>query len=170
MKYRTMMREYSRKKNEKRESQMRKTEKVELTTLCMVCADDKILMQNRVKNDWKGYTLPGGHIEPGESIVESAVREIKEETGLTIKNLKLCGVKQFPIEDGRYLVFLFRTNEFEGELVSSEEGQMQWVERSRLQEYPLVDDFAELMQVMESENLNEFLYIVDEDEWSVRIR
>ncbi len=59
-----------------------RTEMVELTNLCMIKDGDKYLLQNRVKKDWQGYTFPGGHIEPGESIVQSAIREVKEETGL----------------------------------------------------------------------------------------
>lgn len=77
---------------------MSRTEQVELTCLCMIYKDDMILLQNRIKKDWQGYTLPGGHIEPGESFVDAVIREMKEETGLTIKNPKLCGIKQFPIE------------------------------------------------------------------------
>lgn len=42
---------------------MSRTENVELTTLCLIYKEDKILLQNRVKKDWKGYALPGGHIE-----------------------------------------------------------------------------------------------------------
>lgn len=85
-----------------------RTEQVELTVLCLIHKDGSYLLQDRVKNDWKGYTLPGGHIEPGESIVEAVIREMKEETGLTIKNPRLCGVKQFPIDGGRYIVFLLK--------------------------------------------------------------
>ena len=44
---------------------MAKTENVELTVLCLIQDGDKILLQNRVKKDWKGYTLPGGHVEGG---------------------------------------------------------------------------------------------------------
>ena len=77
---------------------MKRTEEVELTVLCLLEKDNKILLQNRVKDDWRGFTMPGGHIEPGESIVDAVVREMKEETGLTVLNPKLCGVKQFPIE------------------------------------------------------------------------
>lgn len=101
---------------------MSRTENVELTTLCLIYNGNKILLQNRVKKDWRGYTLPGGHVEENESFIESVIREMKEETGLTIYHPQLCGVKQFPIENGRYVVFLFKTNQFEGELLSSEEG------------------------------------------------
>ncbi len=79
-----------------------RTENVELTVLCLVHQNGKYLVQDRAKGDWKGIALPGGHIERGESIVDAVIREMKEETGLTIRNPRLCGVKQFPIADGRY--------------------------------------------------------------------
>lgn len=144
-----------------------RTEQVELTVLCLIHTEDSYLLQDRVKNDWKGYALPGGHIEPGESIVDAVVREMKEETGLMIKAPRLCGVKQFPIEGGRYIVFLFETDQFEGELVDSDEGKMYWVKRSELLNVDLVDDLDELIEVMLSNTLTEFQYVVENDEWIV---
>lgn len=134
--------------------------------------DDKILLQDSVKNDWKGFTLPGGHIEIGESIVDAIIREMKEETGLTVVNPKLCGVKQFPIKDGkyengRYLVFLFKANEFYGDVVSSEEGSMHWIRKEELENVNLVSDFNELLNVMPDDNLSEFQYIVENDVWKI---
>lgn len=149
---------------------MSKTERVELTTLCMVCRGNEILLQNRRKEDWRGYALPGGHIEPDESIVDGVIREMREETGLTILRPKLCGVKQFPIEGGRYLVFLFKTEEFEGTLRSSEEGEMEWVSRNRLGNLPTVPDFAELLQVMEQDDLTEFLYVDNGNGWEAVLK
>lgn len=144
-----------------------RTEQVELTVLCLIHTEDSYLLQDRVKNDWKGYALPGGHIEPGESIVDAVVREMKEETGLTIKAPRLCGIKQFPIEGGRYIVFLFETDQFEGELVDSDEGKMYWVKRSELLNVDLVDDLDALIEVMLSNTLTEFQYVVENDEWIV---
>ena len=69
---------------------MRKTETVELTVLCLIEDENKILLQNRVNKDWQGYALPGGHVEPGESFVDAVVREMKEETGLTVINRDLA--------------------------------------------------------------------------------
>ena len=149
---------------------MRKTEPIELTVLCLIEDVGRILLQNRVKNDWHGYALPGGHVEPAESIVDAVIREMKEETGLTVLSPRLVGVKQFPIESGRYLVFLFKATRWTGELRSSEEGHMEWVEYSRLPELQTVDDFDELLRVINNPELTEFQYLVSGDDWAVSIK
>ena len=147
-----------------------KTEKVELTVLCLVEDGNKILLQNRVKNDWKGYTLPGGHVEKDESFVDAVIREMKEETGLDIKKPKLVGVKQFPIKYGRYIVFLYKTNEFYGKLQSSNEGEMEWVEYKDISKIKTVQDFEDLLKVMNSNELSEFQYVVKDDIWNVVLK
>lgn len=149
---------------------MKRTENVELTTLCMVTDGDRILLQNRVKEDWQGFTFPGGHVENGESFVDAVIREMKEETGLTVISPKLAGIKQFPIEGGRYIVLLFKATQYEGELHSSEEGKMEWIERSRLSQIKTVDDFAELLKVMDDPDLTEFQYLVNGDDWTISIK
>ena len=85
---------------------MSRTENVELAVVCLLEDGGRVLLQNRKKEDWHGWALPGGHVEPGESFVDAAIREMQEETGLTIRNPRLVGVKQFPIEAGRYVVLL----------------------------------------------------------------
>jgi 8-oxo-dGTP diphosphatase len=148
---------------------MSKTENVELTVICLIYKENKILLQDRIKRDWKGYTLPGGHLEKDESFVTAVIREMKEETGLTITNPVLCGIKQFPINNGRYLVLLYKTNEFEGDLTSSEEGKMEWVDRENLSNFNLVNDFFDLLKVFDDNNLSEFHYIVDGEQWAVEL-
>ena len=149
---------------------MQKTENVELTVLCLIEDNDKVLLQNRIKNDWKGYALPGGHVEPGESFVDAVIREMKEETGLKIIEPRLVGVKQFPIDNGRYVVFLFKATQWTGDLSSSDEGQMEWIEYQRMPEIKTVDDFSELLNVINDPDLTEFQYLVSGDNWTVSIR
>lgn len=149
---------------------MSRTENVELTVCCLIHNENQFLLQDRIKEDWKGFTLPGGHVEKGESFVDAVIREMKEETGLTVLNPKLCGVKQFPIEEGRYIVFLFHTDEFTGELVSSEEGAMHWVDKDKLSSVNIVSDFNELLQVMFGENLSEFQYVVEDGKWKIVLK
>ena len=90
------------------------TEHCELTNLCMLTDDEgRILVQDRTDPSWPGICFPGGHVEPGESFVESVIREVREETGLTILDPILCGIKQFPLQGGgRYVLLLFRASRY----------------------------------------------------------
>ena len=146
------------------------TENVELTVLCLIQDKNRILLQNRVKEDWKGYTLPGGHVETGESFVDAVVREMKEETGLHITNPRLVGIKQFPIENGRYIVLLFKSADYCGDLISSDEGKMEWVDVDKLSEVNVVEDLPELLKVMNDPNLNEFQYTIENGEWNIHTK
>lgn len=109
---------------------------IELTNMCMIYdkTNNKVLVQERTKS-WKGISFPGGHVEDGESIVESTIREIKEETGLTISNLKACGVIYLYNEENqdRYFVFNFKTDTYSGELIDeTDEGKVYWVDVEKL--------------------------------------
>ena len=70
-------------------------EKVEFTNMCMVCDKNKVVVIDRKKKDWPGITFPGGHVESGESFTDAVIREIQEETGLTIYSPRLCGIKDW---------------------------------------------------------------------------
>ena len=134
-----------------------------LTNLCLIedSTSNKVVLQYRSpeKNNWSGYAFPGGHIEEGESLVESVIREIKEETGLTISNPQLAAVKNWQLEDGtRYIVFCYKATEFTGQLRSSEEGEVSWVEKDQLEKLDLSYDMLPLLEVMEDPDLSEYYY------------
>jgi len=149
---------------------MAREENCILTNMCMIYDGNRILVQDRMNPDWPGITFPGGHIESGESFVDAVIREMKEETGLTIVNPKLCGIKQFPIDGGRYIVLLFKAEEFSGELVSSEEGQMEWIHRNDLENINTVNDLKELLYVMEEDSMTEFQYVIEDKKWIAMLK
>ena len=139
---------------------MSRSEQAIFTNMCMIYDDaGNILVQDRKKKDWPGLCFPGGHVEPGESFVKSVIREVWEETGLTIENPQICGTKQFQTRNGeRYVLLFYKTNRFHGELKSSEEGEVFWIPRNQLTNYKLANDFTEMVQVMERDDLSEFYY------------
>ena len=140
-----------------------------LTNMCMIYDGNRILVQDRKNPDWPGITFPGGHVEPKESFVNSVIREVKEETGLDIANVQLCGMKQFPLEEKncRYIVLLYKTDTFFGELKSSEEGEVFWIEKDELNNYVLADGFEAMLEVFESDTLSENYAWIENDDWKV---
>lgn len=148
---------------------MSRTEDVELTNMCMICdGKGNVLVQNKTNHPtWRGWNFPGGHVEKGEYITPSVIREMKEETGLTIENPRLCGIKEFhKSKDGkRYIVFLYAANRFSGELKASDEGEVFWYPLSELPlSKELIDGFGEMLSVFTSDEINEVYYLRCGDE------
>lgn len=141
-----------------------------LTTMCMIYDDaGNVLVQERMKKDWPGITFPGGKVEQEEPFMTCVKREVLEETGLQIDHVSLCGVKQFQTaKDERYIVFLYKTNCFQGTLHSSSEGPVYWVKRSELANLPLASDFIEMLPIFEDENYSEFYYNRN-DNWKIHL-
>lgn len=148
---------------------MARQELVTLTNMCMIYDDQgNILVQDRLDPDWPGVTFPGGHVEPGESFIHAVIREVWEETGLTIEKPQLCGLKQFVDDnDTRYIVILYKTNRFSGELRSSEEGKVFWIKRNELENYRLPESFDQMVLLFENNDLSE-QYIHEENDELIR--
>ena len=126
----------------------------------MICdGNGNVLVQDKKSKSWGGICFPGGHVEEGESFFSSVIREIREETGLEITSPKLCGVKQFCDGDERYIVFLYRTDSFSGEIQSSEEGRIFWMPRQDLEKSNLAPRFMDMVRVFENDELDEVHYI-----------
>ena len=151
---------------------MSRTTPTILTNLCMVedLENGKVVLQYRSPErykKWSGYAFSGGHIEEGESLAESVIREVYEETGLTIADPKLVAVKDWePEEGGRYIVFCYKATEFTGQLRSSEEGEVSWVKKDQLEKLDLSYDMLPLLEVMEDPDLSEYYYRKrTDDDW-----
>lgn len=145
-------------------------ERVELTNMCAIIDEktQKVVVQERIKS-WMGISFPGGHVEKGEALVPSTIREIKEETGLDIRHLKLCGIKNWfePDKNRRYMVFLYSTTDFSGELIEeTSEGKVYWEKIERLPELNLASGFAEMAQMMLGSSYTEFSYEIKQERWT----
>ena len=139
---------------------------VTLTNMCMVRNGEYVLVQDRTDPHWPGITFPGGHIESGESFAASVIREVYEETGLTIENPRLCGVKEWENSDGsRYIVLLYKADRFSGKVRSSPEGKACWAALSSLPSLRLSLDFEKLLEVFLRDDLSEFYFEQTPEGW-----
>ena len=102
---------------------------VELTNMCMIYDNPgNVLVEEKLVHNSKGLIFPGGHGESNESVADSLIRELQEETGLTISDLQFYGVKDWIEFDGsRYMIFLYKTNTYFGNIHSSSEGKIFWM-------------------------------------------
>lgn len=140
-------------------------EQVILTNMCMIQNGSKVLVEDKVSKWGCGIIFPGGHVEKHEPVVDSVIREMKEETGLTIQNPRLCGIKEWINEDGsRYVVFLFRANSYSGELASSEEGQVFWVEKEEVLKMNWIWHLDGILAVMDQDSPAE-LFLDSANDW-----
>ena len=144
---------------------MSRIEKVEFTNMCMICDGDRVVVIDRQKQDWPGVTFPGGHVEEGESFTDAVIREVREETGLTIRSPKLCGIKDWYEDKCRYVVLLYKASVFEGELVSSDEGKVWWADIDELPKLKLSLDMRDMLRVFADDDLSEFFYYQNGDKW-----
>ena len=130
-----------------------------LTNMCMVCDGENILVQDKINSSYTGVTFPGGHIENGESITESMIREIYEETGLTIADPHLCGIYDWICGDGtRYFVFVYKATQFSGTLHSSDEGAVRWIKKETFLQEKLAHGMDKVFEIIEGGRYTECFY------------
>ena len=149
---------------------MHKTEKCILTNICLIYKGDQILVVDRKKEDWPGLTFPGGHVEKDEDFNASVIREVKEETGLTIRKPILCGIEEFKTrEEDRYLMLYYKTDQFSGKIRSSSEGEVFWINKNDLNKHKLSLDLKRIYKIMMSDELSELIYYEKDGKWRSKI-
>ena len=151
---------------------MRTPETVIFANMCMICDGlGNVLVQDRVDPKWSGITFPGGHVEPGESFTDAVKREVLEETGLKISEPRLCGIKDWIEEDGtRYVVHLYQTDKFEGEVISSEEGRIFWLPLRDLPQTKLASGMDLMLKVFCEDSLSEMFFCKKNGAWETVLK
>ena len=150
---------------------MARTEVVTITNMCMVYNGTKVLVQEKIDDDYCGITFPGGHVEKGESFTDAVIREVLEETGLKIFSPVLCGIKDWSNDDGsRYMVLFYKTDKFEGILSSSEEGEVRWMELKEMRKSNLADGMDKMLEVFLNESISEYFFYKENGEWKEELK
>ena len=142
-------------------------EKAIFTNMCMIYdGRGNVLVQDRVDPDWSGITFPGGHVDAGESFTDSVIREVFEETGLTVSNLQMCGIKDWTNSDGsRYVVLCYKTDCFKGEPKSSDEGEVYWTSLKDLVNKNLVEGMESMLNLFVDDNITEYYFYKENGKW-----
>ncbi len=133
--------------------------KIKLTNMIMIQnPETKEVVVQRRKKYWCGITFPGGHLENGESLYDSAVREVKEETGLTVKNLKPCGLVNWYNDEthDRYIVHFYKTTDYEGKLIKeTDEGEVFFTSLESINEMTLSPNFDKYLKIFLNDDISE---------------
>lgn len=152
---------------------MDRLQKTEIVNMCMIFKDDFVLVQDKIDSDYSGLAFPGGHVEIGESLTDAVIREVFEETGLTIASPRLCGTKDWVNDDGsRYLVLFYKTDKFNGEIRASNEGEIFGMKLDELMSMGdhLSLDMKDMIKVFTNDDLSEFFYYKDKDQWKYKLK
>lgn len=128
-----------------------------LSTLCYIEKDEQYLMLHRTvkendinKDKWIGV---GGHFEEGESPEECLLREVREETGYTLTDWKYRGIVTFLYgEDVTEYMSLYTADGFEGEAIPCDEGELEWVEKKKVQELDIWEGDKIFFRLLEEEH------------------
>ncbi|MGN8742019.1 8-oxo-dGTP diphosphatase [Catenibacterium mitsuokai] len=139
---------------------MNRKTSVELTNMCMIYDDQgNVLVEEKLVPNSKGLIFPGGHVESNESVVDSMIREIQEETGLTISNLQFCGIKDWIEFDGsRYMVFLYKTSTYSGCIQSSSEGEIFWMPLEELKQKETLWHLDKMLEIFCDNGVTELYF------------
>ena len=139
-------------------------EKVCLMNMCVIMdGNNNVVALDKVSRSYSGTTFPGGHIEKGESFEGAMIREIREETGLTIRNPELLGLYHWNENDIHNVGLIYTASDFEGDLVSSEEGKVYWIPLEELKKKELARGSEYIVQMLEDRTINECFIELTED-------
>lgn len=136
---------------------------IEVTTMCAIFNENKVLMINRRKS-WKGWAFPGGHLEDGESVIGCVKREMFEEAGIVLDDLIFKGITNIynTVNHKRHIIYNFECNKYIGDVnTHCDEGELRWINISEIEALTLAEGMEYRIPLFFKEKMQE-LYI----EWN----
>ena len=125
---------------------------IELMNVCLLRDDaNRMLVQDRTDPSWPVLCFPGGHVEIGETCADAVVREMQEETGLTVVSPRLVGIKEWMKH-------------------SSAEGENRWMTREEIAAHPRGKSPLDFLPVYENPDVTSMFYVPDGDGWTAVYR
>ncbi len=128
------------------------------TVLIYIKRNNQFLMlyRNKKKNDINGdkYIGVGGHIEEGETPEQALVREVKEETGLTLLRFQKVGIVHFSDTGISETMHLYISDSFSGSLIECDEGDLSWIDIDKISSLPMWEgDYLFLDKIIQNKNI-----------------
>lgn len=152
--------------SEKNKNLKTRTETVCLMNMCMILdGKGNVLALDKVNDSYTETTFPGGHVEQNEIFSKSMIREVWEETGLTIESPKLCGLYHWHKGDIHKIITLYKAEKFSGTLASSKEGRVYWIPLEEFKKQKLAVGMEYVLQLMELEQLSECYLTMEEGKY-----
>ena len=127
---------------------------IRLYNLCLIENPEtrQVVALDKVSSPFAGITLPGGKVEKGESIAASVIREVREETGLSLGSWRFRGIVTFVSDEwGTEYMHLFTADSFTGALCPCDEGELEWVEKERIPSLPIWEGDRIFLRLLEEE-------------------
>ena len=108
-----------------------------------------LVLYKNYKNKYEGWVLPKGTVEAGEEYKETALREVKEETGLSLTSYKFRGLITFISDEYEAeMMCLFTADGYTGELITCDEGELKWVKKSEVPQLPTWEGDAQFLKLL----------------------
>lgn len=126
--------------------------------------NNKVLVLDKVKKyGWEGLSFPGGKVEDNESLIDSVIREAKEETNLDIKNPRLVGLITWIVEGRRDMGFIYETEEFSGDLIEeNREGKLFWTSFEKMKKMDGLSESMDKIFMIYERRVQEITWFYDE--------